>query len=288
MKQIPLHNIDVPRGFFIRNRFLILRRMVQVGVLALFLVGPLFSVWILRGNLSSSLLLDTVPMTDIFSFLQMLLAGHWPELSALLGVLVVVGFYVFAGGRAYCAWVCPVNPVTDLAAWLREKLAIKQHMRISRHFRVWVLLAVLIATLISGSIVYEYVNPISHAYRLVIFASFGSVWFVVAVFLFDLLISRRGWCGHVCPAGVVYAQLGKLSPLKVAAIDRQQCDDCMDCYKVCPEPQVIKPALKGEAGGISPVISDSACTLCGRCIDVCDKHVFSFSSRFAQMAEKSL
>lgn len=288
MKQIPLQDISVPRGFVVRHKFLFLRRLLQVGVLVLFLLGPLFSVWILRGNLASSEVLGTVPMTDVFSFLQMLVAGHWPELSAVLGVTVVAGFYLLAGGRTYCAWVCPVNPVTDLAAWLREKLSIKQHMRISRQFRVWVLFAVLLATIFSGAVVYEYVNPVSHAYRLVIFGALGSIWFVAAVFLFDLLISRRGWCGHVCPMGVVYAQLGKLSPLKVAAIDRQQCDDCMDCYKVCPEPQVIKPALKGEAEGQGPVISDSACTLCGRCIDVCDKHVFSFSSRFAQMAEKSL
>ena len=288
MNQIPLQNIELPRGFVARNRYLVLRRLVQASVLCLFLLGPWFSLWILRGNLSSSVLFNTVPMTDVFSFLQMLFAGHWPELTAVLGVLVVAGFYVVAGGRAYCAWVCPINPVTDLAAWLREKLSIKQHMRISRQFRIWVLAAVLLVTLFAGSVVYEYVNPVSHAYRLVIFASLGSIWFVAGVFLFDLLISRRGWCGHVCPMGVVYAQLGKLSPLKVAALDRQQCDDCMDCYKVCPEPQVIKPALKGEAKGVSPVILDSDCTLCARCIDVCDKHVFSFSSRFAHLAEKSL
>jgi ferredoxin-type protein NapH len=209
-------------------------------------------------------------------------------LAAVFGVAVVAGFYFFVGGRSYCAWVCPVNPITDLAAWLREKLPIKQHMRLDRRLRMWVVLAVLLVTLLSGGVVYEYVNPVSHAYRLVIFASLGSVWFVAGVFLFDLLVSRRGWCGHVCPMGVVYAQLGKLSPLKIAALDRQQCDDCMDCYKVCPEPQVIKPALKGEAKGMSPVILDSDCTLCARCIDVCDKHVFSFSSRFAHQAEKSL
>lgn len=288
MIQIPLQNIEQPRGFIVRNRYLILRRLIQAGVLCLFLLGPWFSLWILRGNLSSSVLLNTVPMTDVFSFMQMLVAGHWPELTAVLGVLVVAGFYFVAGGRTYCAWVCPINPVTDLAAWLREKLSIKQHMRINRQFRIWVLAAVMLVTLLAGNVVYEYVNPVSHAYRLVIFASLGSIWFVAAVFMFDLLISRRGWCGHVCPMGVVYAQLGKLSPLKVAAIDRQQCDDCMDCYKVCPEPQVIKPALKGEAKGVSPVILDSDCTLCARCIDVCDKHVFSFSSRFAHMAEKSL
>jgi ferredoxin-type protein NapH len=58
----------------------------------------------------------------------------------------------------------------------------------------------------------------------------------------------------------------------------------MDCFEVCPEPQVIRPALKGAAkdgkAGVGPVILSSACTNCGRCIDVCSKDVFRFGSRF--------
>jgi ferredoxin-type protein NapH len=54
----------------------------------------------------------------------------------------------------------------------------------------------------------------------------------------------------------------------------------MDCYAVCPEPQVIAPALKGAAKGIGPIIQSSNCTNCGRCVDVCSVDVFSFASRF--------
>jgi len=32
--------------------------------------------------------------------------------------------------------------------------------------------------------------------------------------------------------------------VRVAAPNRKACDDCMDCFAVCPEPQVIRPALK--------------------------------------------
>ena len=46
-------------------------------------------------------------------------------------------------------------------------------------------------------------------------------------------------------------------------------NDCMDCFEVCPEPQVIRPALKGEGKGVGPVILAPSCTNCGRCIDVC-------------------
>jgi ferredoxin-type protein NapH len=48
---------------------------------------------------------------------------------------------------------------------------------------------------------------------------------------------------------------------------------------VCPEPQVIKPALKGADRGLGPVILDINCTNCGRCIDVCGKDVFQFDLR---------
>ena len=47
---------------------------------------------------------------------------------------------------------------------------------------------------------------------------------------------------------------------------------------VCPEPQVITPALKGSG---TPVITSGDCTNCGRCIDVCPDDVFRFSHRFA-------
>jgi len=57
----------------------------------------------------------------------------------------------------------------------------------------------------------------------------------------------------------------------------------MDCFKVCPEQQVIRPALKGHMKGsnetIGPVITSSNCTNCGRCIDVCAKDVFHFGLR---------
>jgi ferredoxin-type protein NapH len=54
----------------------------------------------------------------------------------------------------------------------------------------------------------------------------------------------------------------------------------MDCFDVCPEPQVIRPALFGEKDGIGPVVDEANCTNCGRCIDVCSKQVFSFGTRY--------
>jgi ferredoxin-type protein NapH len=262
------------------NKWLLLRRGSQLGILLLFLSGPWFGLWIVKGNLNASLTLDVLPLTDPYVLLQTLLSGHMPELTALAGALIVLAFYLLVGGRVFCAWVCPVNMVTDAANWLRERLGIKGGSRLSRNTRYWILAMTLLLALFTGSVAWELVNPVSMLHRGLIFGM-GFGWSVIlAVFLLDLFVSRRAWCGHLCPVGAFYSLLGHVTPLRVSAAARAQCDDCMDCFAVCPEPQVIPPALKGEAKGIGPLIFAANCTSCGRCIDVCAQDVFTFANRF--------
>ena len=78
--------------------------------------------WIVKGNLNYSLTLGTLPLADPLVMLQSLVTGHVPERNAIIGVCIVLAFYLLVGGRVYCAWVCPVNVVTDSAAWLRRRL----------------------------------------------------------------------------------------------------------------------------------------------------------------------
>lgn len=268
------------KGRFRANRWLILRRVSQFGILALFLAGPLFGLWIVKGNLNYSLTLDLLPLTDPLVALQSLLAGHVPEAAGLFGVLIVTSFYFLVGGRAYCAWVCPLNLVTDAAGWLRDRLGLKGSAHIARATRYWILAVALLASFVTGVVAWELVNPVSMLHRGLIFG-LGAAWMVVlAVFLFDLLVMSRGWCGHLCPVGAFYSLLGRWSPVRVTAAGRAACDDCMDCFEVCPEPHVIRPALKGEASGVGPVILSPNCINCGRCIDVCAEDVFAFGTRF--------
>ncbi len=60
------------KGWWRSHRWLVLRRLCQFFVLGMFLSGPWFGVWILHGNYSSSLLFDTVPLTDPLMTLQSL------------------------------------------------------------------------------------------------------------------------------------------------------------------------------------------------------------------------
>ncbi|RME33516.1 MAG: quinol dehydrogenase ferredoxin subunit NapH [Gammaproteobacteria bacterium] len=266
------------KGWLRANKWLLLRRTSQLGLLALFLAGPWFGAWIVKGTLASSLTLDLLPLSDPYILLQGLLAGHLPHVTALIGAGIVLAFYLLVGGRVYCSWVCPVNLVTDAAAWLRRRLGLRgAGSSFSRTFRYWLLGTTLVLAALAGTIVWELVNPVTILHRGLLFGM-GTGWLLIlGIFLFDLLITRHGWCGHLCPVGAFYSLLAVVTPVRVSATDRSRCNDCMDCFQVCPEPQVITPALKGEAKGIGPMIRDINCTNCGRCVDVCSEQVFGFT-----------
>lgn len=268
------------KGWLRAQQWLLARRASQFAVLALFLAGPWLGYWLVKGNLNYSLTLDVLPLADPYVLLQSLAAGHRPASNVVIGAAIMLVAYFLIGGRTYCAWVCPVNVVTDAAHWLRAKLDVRGGARLSHATRYWILAMTLALASITGTIAWELVNPVSMLHREIIFG-IGAGWIVVAaVFLLDLFVAERAWCGHLCPVGAFYSVVGKFSPLRVSALRREQCNDCADCYVVCPEPLVIKPALKGADHGVGPVILSPNCTNCGRCIDVCSKDVFAFGTRF--------
>lgn len=260
-------------GWWQAHRFLLLRRLCQLTIVALFMAGPTLGV--LKGNLSSSNLFDVIPMSDPLIVLQTLAAGHLPEITALMGVAIVVIFYALISPRAFCGWVCPMNMVTDLAAFLRRKLNIKTSYRWSPQLRYWLIPVLLIGSAVSGSVLWAWIDPVAALHRGLVFG-FGASWVLVGlVFVLDLLLVEHGWCGHLCPLGATYGVIGRKSLLRVAAVRREDCTKCMDCYYVCPEPDVLRQPLKE---GDKRVL-DQNCISCGRCIDVCAERVFEFQNR---------
>ncbi|HHG3344452.1 TPA: quinol dehydrogenase ferredoxin subunit NapH [Vibrio parahaemolyticus] len=260
-------------GWWRAHRFLILRRLCQLTIIALFMAGPTLGV--LTGNLSSSMLFDTVPLSDPLIVLQALATGHIPEFNALLGVVIVVVFYAILAPRAFCAWVCPLNIVTDLAAWLRRKFNIKASYRWSPAIRYWLIPVLMLGSALSGAILWIWLDPVAALHRGLVFGM-GAGWVLIAlVFVLDLLLVEHGWCGHLCPLGATYGVIGRKSLLRVTAVRREDCTKCMDCFYVCPEPEVLRQPLKeGDRR-----VMDQNCISCGRCLDVCPEQVFEFKNR---------
>ena len=289
-KTLPGSDAVKSKGWLVAHKWLLIRRTVQLSILGLFLAGPLLDVWIVKGNLTSSLTLGVLPLSDPFILVQSLLAGHLAAASALIGAAIVLTVYVLVGGRSYCSFVCPMNIVTDASRWLAKRLDLPKGWQPVRETRLWILASVMVTALITGVMAWEMLNPVTILHRGLVYGV-GYVWTVaLAIFLFDLVVSRRGWCGRLCPMGAFYGLIGSISVTRVSATKRQDCDDCMDCFAVCPEPHVITPALRGVGapsdGGVGPVILSGDCTNCGRCIDVCAKDVFTFDLRFHNDAPK--
>lgn len=265
-------------------RYLILRRVVQFGVLLLFF-GTFHWGWsafgrpLLSGNLSASRVLDAITLADPFAVLQIFVTGHLLQSEVVIGALLVLGFFVLVGGRTWCAWVCPVNLVTDLAGWLHKTTWRKNLFGLPRNLRYYVLGLALILSALMGLPAFEWVSPIGAMHREIVFG-LGLGWTaLLGIFLFDWLVVKNAWCGHLCPLGAFYAAIGRPSAQLRVKFDESTCTSCGLCAAVCPEPQVLNlKRLAREAQVLS-----GECTNCGRCIPICPEGSLKFGWRVKRL-----
>ncbi|WP_301007797.1 MULTISPECIES: quinol dehydrogenase ferredoxin subunit NapH [Helicobacter] len=257
-----------------KYRYLFLRRIVQIGLLALYVLGNYTSFKILQGNLSSSLVFGVIPLSDPYAILQLFFAGSIVGANALLGALLILLLYGLFLGRAYCSFICPMNLITDFASFLRRAFGLDTlgNLVYLKNSLRYVLLALsLLLSLIFGIAAFEVISPISMLHRGIIFGLGVGFFAVLVVFLLDLFVAKHAFCGHICPLGAFYSLISSFAILKVK-YDLQACTHCMECKKICPEKQVL-----GIIGKESGVIKSGECTRCGRCIEVCGDNALVFN-----------
>ena len=257
------------------HRYLIARRSVAVGMLALFWLGANSHVGVLTGNLSSSRVFRTVPLSDPYAVLQILAAGQPLATTVLVGAVIVLVFYTLIGGRVFCGWVCPVGMLSDGSGWLRRKLQVHGQFRVTRSARYWILALGLIVSAITGVAAFEWLSPIGIVHREIIYGpGVGLLLTILVLVLVDVFVASGGWCGSLCPLGAFYGLLGRVALLRVA-FDAGRCDRCGDCTVVCPEPQVIDFNSMAQKG----FIASGDCLNCARCLEVCPRDAYHFASR---------
>lgn len=233
---------------FKKYRFTALRRIIQFSIMLLFIGGSLLGWPALRGNLSTSKLFETVPLTDPFAVLQIIAAGKIPAGETITGALIIALFFGVLAGRAFCSWVCPLNLVTDAANRLREKTGLdsaEKSFTLNRNARYWVIGVSLAVSFATGIAAFEWISPISMLHRGIIFGM-GIGWvMVLSVFLFDFLLVKHGFCGHLCPLGGFYSLITSFSLVRVRH-SSGKCTLCMKCLEVCPERQVPPDGWENE------------------------------------------
>jgi len=257
-----------------KNKYLFLRRLTQLGIMLLYFGANAWGWKILTGNLSASRFFDIIPLSDPYAVIQLIVAGAALASDVIIGAIIIAVFYAIIGGRAFCSWVCPINPITDLANYLRRKLKMQQVAKkipAIRGIRYWVLGLSLILSYLLGVGAFEFISPISMVHRGIIFG-LGFAWAAaLTIFLFDLFVLKNGWCGHICPLGAFYSIIGKKRIIKVKH-NHENCTNCRNCIEVCPENQVLYMINKE-----SVAVTSGECTNCARCIEVCDDDALNFS-----------
>lgn len=252
-----------------------LRRIPQILILTLFILGNLKLSSILVGNLSSSKIFGIIPLSDPFAVLQIYLANLSVGLNAALGALIILLFYAILAPRVFCSFVCPVNLITDFAYFIRSKFDFKKDKKIislPRNFRYYFLALSLILSFVLGIPAFENISHIGAVQRGIIFLNSGVFGVIFAIFVFDVFILERGICSYICPLGAFYALVSKFSLIRIKH-DANSCNQCMACKTVCPEKEVLN--IVGKTTGYI----NSQCISCGRCIDICQEKAFSFDIR---------
>jgi len=203
-----------------------------------------------------------------------LATGTLLSATTLLGAAIVLAVYALVGGRSFCAWVCPVNPVSDLAAWARHRLRCHGRFRIGRGVRHGALALSLVLSAALGVAAFEWVSPIGMLQRELVHGVGLGVLGAAGIFALDLCVLRRGWCASLCPLGAFWGLVGRVALLRIG-FDAARCDRCGHCVRACPEPQVLRFDEMGERG----LVASGECLNCARCIEVCPRDALGVALR---------
>ena len=196
-------------------------------------------------------------------------AFYWPFiLTALIPVLFTVLL-----GRFFCGWICPATFLyelnSNLAILLRKSGLRIGNKLLDRRLKYLVLAIGLVVAMATGSVVFAAIYPPAvigrEIYYAIALGGFGSgVIYFLLTLLFDLLVSRRGFCRYLCPGGALYSLLGRFRLLRIKRIV-ESCNDCAKCTAVCEF-------------GLDPLHDQfgQECNNCTACISVCPTDAMTF------------
>jgi len=206
-----------------------------------------------------------VSISDPLAALDMTAASREWHPALWVSVLIPVVLSIVLG-RVFCAWICPMHLLLELANSLRKLVAWAElpvrDLRFNHGLKYIVLaLGIVVAAALSMPLMALIYPPavIGREIQLGLrTATLGiGVYLVAGIAVFEIFVSRRWWCRYMCPGGAVYSLLGKFRPLRVQR-DAPSCTACGECIPACEM-------------GLRPMVDKMGmeCDNCGDCVKAC-------------------
>lgn len=238
-----------------------------------FVSDPVKDLNDLKGTTWSGVLFG-IRMSDPLAVVAQASAGvmvYWPLVVTALVPLA----FVLLFGRFFCGWICPATLIYELndnlAAWLRRLGVPVSRRKLDRRLKYLVLFIGIILSAMTGAVLFAMIYPPALIGREIYYAvamegfGVGAVFFIMTL-LFDLMVSRRGFCRYVCPGGALYSLLGRYRLFRIRR-NVETCNDCAKCNAVCQF-------------GLDPLHDDfgQECNNCSACIAVCPTDALKFTA----------
>jgi NAD-dependent dihydropyrimidine dehydrogenase PreA subunit/polyferredoxin len=250
-------------------------------------IGGWIPPWLLRGGLA-------------------LQAGPaWLGLARGLGWIAAGGLFVVVltliTGRVYCAMLCPLGVMMDMAAWLARRTGKRRRLPYRPAARGWrvAAVAVVLGGLAAGfALPAAWLEPYSLFGKIIaatlrpilgwannLLAITGAVrpvnvspvaWVSVALavavlgLIAGLAVARgRLWCNSLCPVGAVLGWLSRHAWWRLE-ITGSACVACSMCERVCPAQCIDFKRHR---------IDHSRCVMCLDCVTACKRNGISMRGR---------
>lgn len=251
-----------------KNKFLKKTSLIRWTILAIILFGSMFIHYL---HLSEGVKYPSVHAICPYGGLENLwtwLSGQaniQKIFSGTMALLFITIIFAVVFKRSFCGNICPFGALQELLGFVFPKKFTISY-KVDKHLRkvkyVILILSVFMAW-ITASLWLSPYDPwaaFGHIFKPQdMFAEYTIGAVILIITLIASLFNKRFFCKYLCPAGALYAIVGKMSPMKIER-NSKTCINCGICTKKCPMDIEVHKA---------EMITSGECITCGRCVDVC-------------------
>lgn len=222
-------------------------------------------------------------MVDLFSGLEVIAAHGKIATNLFMGFIFVAVVYFILGGRSFCSWACPYGLLSEWGEILHKKLVhaglIKKEKRSQQ---------------VGNSLL-----PCVFGFKLFLRLSCLSIYQSCRHNLknSDLRPLRPGSSCFSCwssrsslPTSLVQVRMPFRSNFRTPwkslfnpnPSRHHKMRQMRSMHPECHVPEALKVVFAKDAQP-TVFITSTDCTMCGKCMDVCDRQVFSYSHRLKKL-----